>query len=523
MTPEEQAIIEHGKATGKTKEQALAALALYRRDIQKQAEKPKASILSRVITDIPEDVGRGVIGQGIEQFGKAGENILSTANDKDLNLAEKAVGIGAEAFRRGGRFIGSTIGTALKLPFTQNFEDRVGEQATEIGQDIAETELAQDLIQTYQTLDPETKRNVDNILGFTEGLVEIGTAGLLSRVTKPVLNQALNMAKKGVQRADDLVKQARPATINLLNQSKNIIKPTPTPSKAIGEVLQAKKPITAKEVEAFRNIDTTNVKTFAELQTKINNSIGNLSRTVDEALAQDPTPIPLEQLVTKTTSTGGRVIERNFVETALEHLSELYGKTADDTALANLEDLITKARTTGLTRLEVNDLSRIYNQEFGSKAFSKVSGDPLTSVNAQAYENVRSGLKDVARQGIGGAEAKAADEIISSLYNVRTLVEKNAIAVQRLQQRIAERGLLEKVGHGLTKYGDILTGGTLRGAVGGLLPRGAGYKTLNALDLEERLARNLEVIQKALESGSDDFIINATKQLEDITSVPKPE
>jgi hypothetical protein len=113
------------------------------------------------------------------------------------------------------------------------------------------------------------------------------------------------------------------------------------------------------------------------------------------------------------------------------------------------------------------------------------------------FENTRKGLKDVARAGINGAEAKKADALMSKLYNVKTLTQKNIEAVNKLQQRIEERGLIEKIGHGVSKYADILSGGAIRGVIGGLLPRGAGYKTLNALDLESLLERNLKIIQEA--------------------------
>ncbi|MEI6288343.1 MAG: hypothetical protein WCJ54_06595 [Actinomycetota bacterium] len=62
-------------------------------------------------------------------------------------------------------------------------------------------------------------------------------------------------------------------------------------------------------------------------------------------------------------------------------------------------------------------------------------------------------------------------------------------------------------------HGDILTGGTIRGLVGGLLPRGAGYKVMNALDIEKNLSRNLKIIQEAIASGSDKEIINILKKL----------
>jgi hypothetical protein len=164
-----------------------------------------------------------------------------------------------------------------------------------------------------------------------------------------------------------------------------------------------------------------------------------------------------------------------------------------------------------LTRKEVNDISRVYGQEFGSKAFGK-TGEPLTSTNAQAFETTRSGLKGVARQGLGGPEAQAIDGKLSALYDTRKLVDRNAEAVTKLQRRIQERGLVEKAGYYVAKYADVLTGGTIRGFVGGVLPRGAGYKTMNALDIEAALRDNLDVIEKALAEKTDEGFLAILKR-----------
>jgi hypothetical protein len=119
------------------------------------------------------------------------------------------------------------------------------------------------------------------------------------------------------------------------------------------------------------------------------------------------------------------------------------------------------------------------------------------------YENTRKAIKDVARSGINGEKAKLADQTMSSILNTQTLIKKNIEAVNKLQQRIQEMGLLGKFGHAVTKYADLLTGGTIRGVIGGLLPRGAGYKVMNALDLEEVLGRNLNIINNAIKSGKE--------------------
>ena len=168
-----------------------------------------------------------------------------------------------------------------------------------------------------------------------------------------------------------------------------------------------------------------------------------------------------------------------------------------------LTPFIQHARTNGLTRKEVNDISRVYGSEFGTKAFGK-TGEALTSTNAQAFENTRSGLKDVARQGLGGEEAKALDATLSAMYDTQLLVQKNVEAVTKLEQRIQERGLVEKAGYYVSKYADILTGGSLRGFVGGILPRGAGYKTMNALDIEQSLRKNLDIVEEALKAQTDE-------------------
>jgi hypothetical protein len=304
------------------------------------------------------------------------------------------------------------------------------------------------------------------------------------------------VTKGAIKAGEELIEGGAKATNKIANMVSETIKPTVSVEKATGQVLQGKEGIIKQGTEALKAVDTKGVKTFKDLDFKLTDKISTLAKQVDDDLAKDTTKYSLNNLIIKQpTKTGGEVAV-NYVDNALNQLDELYTATGDVVAKANIQDLINVAKTQGLTRLEVNDIARTYGQEFSGKAFSKV-GDPLTSVNAQMFENTRKGLKDVARAGINGAEAKKADALMSKLYNVKTLTQKNIEAVNKLQQRIEERGLIEKIGHGVSKYADILSGGAIRGVIGGLLPRGAGYKTLNALDLESLLERNLKIIQEA--------------------------
>lgn len=305
---------------------------------------------------------------------------------------------------------------------------------------------------------------------------------------------------------------AIPAVPALLRAGRAIVAPKKTLEKALGEVIQGKTNITDKAVNAFKEVDTKGVKTYQELSNKFNESIKNLSRIVDDELAKDTTKYTLDDFLITQSTKSGQEVNTNYVVRALQDLGELYQSTGDDVSFAEINDFVSRIQNAGITKKEVNDLARLYGQEFGSKAFNKI-GDPLTSVNAQRFENTREGLKLTARNSIGGEEARLADQKISSLYSVKDLVDNTVEKVNSLKNRINERGLLEQLGRGAVKFIDTITGGTVRGAVGGLLPRGVGNKVMNALDLEEALRKNLDIIEKALGQTDDGAFIKAINKL----------
>jgi hypothetical protein len=280
----------------------------------------------------------------------------------------------------------------------------------------------------------------------------------------------------------------------------------------VGKVLQGTTGDIKTGVKALSTLDTTGVKTFKDLGSSIDNKIGQLATKVDADLGIDTTKRVLNDLKLTAKTSTGKVVSTNPVKNALSQLDELYSKTGDIVRSAEIKELSKKAAKEGLTNLEINDIARVYGKEFGEKAFGKL-GEPLTSVNAQLYENTRKQIKELSRQGIKGAEAQKADKLMSSLYNTQTLVKRNIEAVNKIKQKIAERGLLEKVGYNVSKYGDLLTGGTLRGFVGGLLPRGVGNKVWNAIDIEKALENNLKIISDAIKSGSDKEIVSILKSL----------
>jgi hypothetical protein len=401
----------------------------------------------------------------------------------------QSIGIGA-----GGAsgIFGEVLKGGVKAVLPQAQEQQLKSGVQSAVAPIVQSKPVQNLIQKYESLDENTKRDVDSLLGIGSFVADITGLGLGAKGVQ-------KGTQLGVQAGKEALEAVTPTVTRATQKLKEVAKREVTPETALKETLQAK-PMTEAQlksgIETIKQLDTTKVKTFQDLDNVITERIGTLAKQVDDELGKDATKYNLTDLVTTKKTKAGTPIQMNFVDDALNQLDELYGATGDVVAQQDIKDLINIAKTQGLTRLEVNDIARTYGKEVGDKAFNKM-GDPLTSVNAQRFENTRKGLKDVARQGVEGTAAKQADEAMSRLYNVQRLIKKNAERANALKNKIEERGLLEKVGHGITKYADVLTGGTIRGIVSGLLPRGAGYKTLNAIDLEELLTRNLKIIQEA--------------------------
>jgi hypothetical protein len=364
-------------------------------------------------------------------------------------------------------------------------------------------------------VDPQTQKSISDTVDYLAN-TDIGKAQVTTlRGAKEVAGA---LAKEFPRAAEDveaglnalnlipayqLAKTMGPAIKGIAKETTmdavNLIKPKPTPEQALGQVLQGKSAELTKDYakgkQALAAIDTSDVKTYSDLSKKIDTAIPDYARQVDTELLKDPKVYRLDELSTVQKTKGGTAVESNYVETSIENLAELYEKTGDAVKAGNMSELLDKAMTTGLTKKEVNDLARVYGSEF--KAFSPTVGTPLTSVSAQTYENVRSGLKEVARRGMGET-AKELDSTMSALYNTRRLIDKNVEAANRLRQKIDERGLGEKIGRGVLAALDIATLGTVKGAVLKLLPRGLGYKVKNFIDLEDSLVKNLKIINDEL-------------------------
>lgn len=337
---------------------------------------------------------------------------------------------------RGEENIGESIGSALA-----GDSEGLREQGTEIGRQAT--------------------------IGAAEGVFDVATLRLL-RVAK-----GLRAAKAGREALEQTAKETT------------------------GKIVQSTSEDIAKAQRALRNVDTQGVKTYDDLSNAINNKISPLANEVDDIYRSVDGVHTLDDLGT-TIRSGKRTATQNYVEEALDGLTEMYQKTGDTQSMLQIQSLKDKALTEGLTPLEINDIAKIYGSEFGEKAFSKRTGEALTSVNAQRYENVRKGVKDTARSFLPNDAAKTLDHEVSDLIRTRELSQKMGEKVQNLMNKVDKRGIGEQIGRTLGKIIDLSTFGGFRGFMTAFVPSNAGLKSMNSLAIQKNLAKNLQLLDDVL-------------------------
>ena len=276
----------------------------------------------------------------------------------------------------------------------------------------------------------------------------------------------------------------------------------------VGRIIQGKPEDISQAKRALSSIDTQGVKTFKDLKETMENKTASLASKLDDYL--DEQDLQLGNLKSSElaieTKVGERTIRQDFISDSLKQLNELYKTIKDAPAQARILDLHKKLTAEGLTRKELNNLAREYGREFGNKAFSKM-GEPLTSVNAQAFENTRKGIKKTVRQNIEGDVAQTLDEQMSDLIETERLVGKMEEKVNTLFQKVKKRGILEKGARKLADVVNLATFNTIHGFISRMLPSNVGLKTMNSLDIQEELGKNLIKIDNLLKTADDKTLL----------------
>lgn len=262
-------------------------------------------------------------------------------------------------------------------------------------------------------------------------------------------------------------------------------------------------------------VDTKGIGTYDDLSRTLESNISKGLKHVDETLAKSPDIVPLKSFerVVETEVSGRKLrASSNYVQDALDDLQELYKVTNNPEDTLRIRALKIKANKAGITPAEVNAVAREYGTTFKKKAFNRL-GEPQTSVKAVTYENTRKGLKETARSFLPGEELKAMDQEISEMIRLKTYSDQMKTRVTALENRIKERGLVEKIFRGVANITDIATfGGPQAFVTKFLFPSNVGLKTMNSLDLQRELVKNLKLIRN-LETASDKQVVRTLREL----------
>lgn len=227
-----------------------------------------------------EETGKDIISafkKPGEKFFKAGEKVSEELfKVKDTKTVEEAVRrpitIGAELFRGGARGFGEAVIGGLKIITPKSIEEQASGIMEEIGKKIGEQPITQELISKYNALPPDTKQDVDNILGYAEGLGEIlGTKGgteAIRRLSKPIVETAIDAVEKA---ALVTVRGTRGIKSRALELTDKII---PTKIREINKKLNPK-----DATEATNSLKTIYKDSFVSDKPSINNKLDDLAST----------------------------------------------------------------------------------------------------------------------------------------------------------------------------------------------------------------------------------------------------
>ena len=398
--------------------------------------------------------------------------------------------------------VGDVEMEALKLIAPKFVEDLVAAG----GEKIAQTKAVQGFTRKYSELKekhPEAMQDIEDVINIASVIPEL---------------KAAESAIKGTAKAGKTISRVTGEVLDT-RRLRRVARASDEIDDVVGKIVQGKTRDISRAKKALSTIDTTGVKTYSELGEKIDDGIEALARKVDDKLDEAGEGMLLKPNdVIEKTKIGGRrlrdekgkflskTVKQNFVEDSLDNLEELYTKIKDPVRKARIVELKAKFRSEGLTLREMNDLSREYGREFASRAFSKRSGEPLTGVNLQAFENTRKGIKRTVRELMPDNVTKMLDERMSEMFNTSRLVGRMEEKVNRLYQKVAKRGVLKRASMKLANIVDAATFGTVSGFISRMLPSNFGYKTMNSIDLERALNKYLKKFDKLLKTSNDKLL-----------------
>ena len=477
--------------------------------------------ISNIVKDVPDDfreMGENIVKGFERRTDRLGGDIARRKEDGVSLREQLGTGLGAatvtaqtalDAVFEGGMFVGKQF---LTEDQENTITEKVG-QAIEFGleatEDTAPRELVEATVAGYNKWaqdNPEEAANVRDVTGLALSFAELAGykigAPVAKRTVEQAGKQAADVITKTAKTSQEVIEQGARTTGRAVDAFADARRPARLAAQqqkaqtAVARITQAgDDPRKIQQAtRALTEIDTTNVKTYAELNSRLDDQIGVLSTQVDDRLLEDTRLYTANDLV-RISEVGGEVITESPVQNALDGLERAYDLSGEPANAARIRQLRERFETDGITLKEANDLAREYGVEFKNRAFTKL-GEQKQGYNADMYENTRKSLKGVIRDQMPDDVTKQIDQKISDIYTTLDLTSKRADAVAKLEQKIKNRNLTQKIWGAVADVADVATFGGLRGFTMRILPSNVGNKAMNAIDIQNELRKNLKEIQK---------------------------
>lgn len=437
-------------------------------------------------TGADKGVPQGSIAEGAAQMSKGGLGNIAGG------IGKATLGTAAHAVQAIFAPIAAPIQTLLAHTDAAN---KAQEQQTGVptpgteGLNTPQAQAARKQLSDWAQAHPDIAKTLSD--AFTVGTAVVGSEGL----NVPV-SDAIQSTKSAVEQGISTVKGGAQATKEAVGGVRDLVSPPKTPTELAGKITQAEPQDIPAATRALGTVDTTGVKTFKDLSAKLDAKIKENTASVDTELGKDTTPRKIQTLATPV-KVGESTIYHNYVVDAIKQLKDFYAKTNDVKGLAKMnayEAKIDPVKGQGLTLKEVNDIARLHGQDLNAY---NASGELASGLTKQSAENTRQGLKETVRSQMTNDTTRGIDKSTSDLIRTKGLVDDMATKVQKLQNKFEKAGLIQKAGTAIGKGVDLMTGGLFKGLFKSLTGMGGtGGRTLNAIEIEQQLAKNLKLLEK---------------------------
>lgn len=450
-----------------------------------------AEVAKRNAVQVPTNSFAGVADAIGSDYSKRADAVGQIEKSSDTPLSKTAQ-IAGEGFGAVSDSIGDVVKSAIKPEIMQN----IGEHLAPLVDAAQKSPAGQAIISWWNGLNPETQRNLSaggqiasllsNAVGG--GAAKAGVEAVASDAGQAAMKDAVEpIIDSGVQFAKEKAAQIK----NAVAPIKEGFIPTLKPDEAVAQIIQGKPADLAAAKRTLGSIDTTGVKTYADLQKTLKAQIKPLAKQVDAELEADKSAGKSIKSFNQTVGKGANAVQVNYVQQAIADLQKFYLKTGDAEGISSMKALINKAKINGLTLKDINNLARLHGTEIN--AFN-ANGEAASGLTKQAAENTRSGLKAIARQGLHGPAAEALDAKLSDLYDTSSLIDSMVNKVNAVAQKTPKEGVIPKVVGKVVQGADMVTGGPLK-AIGKAMGNIGSKGEMSAIDLEAQLEKNLGIVR----------------------------